>query len=58
MECPDPNQKRYKNRSILNKEIVKKCKNVKISKYYLKGNIPSTVDVLRAGKINKQWNAD
>ncbi len=40
-----------KNRFILNKEIVeKKYKIVEISKYYLKGNIPSTVDVLRAGK--------
>ncbi len=33
-----------KNRFILIKEIVE------ISKYYLKSNIPSTVDVLRAGK--------
>ncbi len=48
----------YKNRFILNKEIVEKYKIVEISKYYLKGNIPSTVDVLRAGKINKQRNAD
>ena len=39
-----------KNRFILNKEIVEKYKIVEISKYYLKGNIPSTVDVLRAGK--------
>ena len=40
-----------KNRSILNKEIVgKKYKIVEISKYYLKGNVPSTVDVLGAGK--------
>ena len=27
-------------------------------KYYSKGNIPSTVNVLRAGKKNKQRNAD
>ena len=39
-----------KNRFILNKEIVEKYKIVEISKYYLKGNTPSTVDVLRAGK--------
>ena len=39
-----------KNRFILNKEIVEKYKNVEISNYYLKGNIPSTVNVLRAGK--------
>ena len=39
------------NRFILNKEIVEKYKKiVEISKYYLKGNIPSTVNVLRAGK--------
>ena len=31
---------------------------VDISKDYLKGNVPSTVDVLRAGKENKQRNAD
>ena len=41
-----------KNRSILNKEIVE------ISKYYLKSNVPCTVDVLRAGKNKKQRNAD
>ena len=39
-----------KNRFILNKGIVEKYEIVEISKYYLKGNIPSTVDVLRAGK--------
>ena len=39
-----------KNRFILNKEIVEKMKIVDISKDYLKGNVPSTVDVLRAGK--------
>ena len=40
-----------KNRFILNKEIVEKMKIVDISKKdYLKGNEPSTVDVLRAGK--------
>ena len=39
-----------KNRFILNKEIVEKYKIVEISKYYLKGNKPGTVDVLRAGK--------
>ena len=39
-----------KNRFILIKEIVEKMKIVDISKDYLKGNIPSTVDVLRAGK--------
>ena len=39
-----------KNRFILNQEIVEKYKIVEISKHYLKGNVPSTVDVLRAGK--------
>ncbi len=39
-----------KNRSILNKEIVEKYKIVEISKYYLKSNVPCTVDVLRTGK--------
>ena len=39
-----------KNRFILNKEIVEKYEIVEISKHYLKGNVPSTVDVLRAGK--------
>ena len=39
-----------KNRFILIKEIVEKMKIVDISKDYLKGNVPSTVDVLRAGK--------
>ena len=39
-----------KNRVVLNKEIVEKYKIVEISKHYLKGNVPSTVDVLRAGK--------
>ena len=39
-----------KNRVILNKEIVEKMKIVDISKDYLKSNVPSTVDVLRAGK--------
>ncbi len=39
-----------KNRFILNKEIVEKYKIVEISRYYLKSNVPSTVDVLRAGK--------
>ena len=39
-----------KNRSILNKEIVEKWKLSIFQKYYLKSNVPSTVDVLRAGK--------
>jgi hypothetical protein len=39
-----------KNRFILIKEIVEKNGIVDISKDYLKGNVPSTVKVLRAGK--------
>ena len=39
-----------KNRFIQNKKIVEKIKLSKFQKYYLKGNIPRTVDVLRAGK--------
>ncbi len=31
---------------------------VDISKHYLKGNVPSTVDVLRVDKQNKQLKAD
>jgi hypothetical protein len=43
-----------KNRFILIKEIVEKNEIVDISKDCLKSNVPSTVDVLRAGKYNKQ----
>jgi hypothetical protein len=47
-----------KNRFILNKEIVENNEIIDISKDYLKSNVPSTVDVLRAGKQNKLLNAD
>ena len=39
-----------KNRFILNKEIVEKKWNCR---YFKKDNVPSTVDVLRAGKIKQ-----
>jgi hypothetical protein len=45
------NKTNDKNRFILNKEIVEKNEIVDISK---KDNVPSTVDVLRAGKKIKQ----
>ncbi len=47
MKCPGSKSKvKDKNRFILIKEIVEINKIVEISKY----NVPSTVDVLRAGK--------
>ena len=50
-KCPGSKSKvKDKNRIILIKETVEKMKIVDISKDYLKGNVPSTVDVLRAGK--------
>ncbi len=51
VKCPGSKSKvNDKNRFILIKEIVEINKIVEMSKYYLKSNVPSTVDVLRAGK--------